>query len=93
MRGPSLGGDLNGVVITVPAYFDDAQRQATKDARAWRDCTYTACSTSRPRRPLPMAWTAVPTACMRSMISAAARSTSRCAACTCKGFRGDGDRW
>jgi molecular chaperone HscA len=28
----SLGGDLAGVVITVPAYFDDAQRQATKDA-------------------------------------------------------------
>jgi molecular chaperone HscA len=28
----SMGGDLTGVVITVPAYFDDAQRQATKDA-------------------------------------------------------------
>jgi molecular chaperone HscA len=28
----SLGGPLSGVVITVPAYFDDAQRQATKDA-------------------------------------------------------------
>lgn len=28
----SLGGALTGVVITVPAYFDDAQRQATKDA-------------------------------------------------------------
>lgn len=28
----SLGGDLVGAVITVPAYFDDAQRQATKDA-------------------------------------------------------------
>jgi len=28
----SLGGDLSGVVITVPAYFDEAQRQATKDA-------------------------------------------------------------
>ena len=28
----TLGGDLEGVVITVPAYFDDAQRQATKDA-------------------------------------------------------------
>ncbi|VVH67249.1 Chaperone protein HscA [uncultured Gammaproteobacteria bacterium] len=28
----SLGGDLMGAVITVPAYFDDAQRQATKDA-------------------------------------------------------------
>ena len=28
----SLAGDLDGVVITVPAYFDDAQRQATRDA-------------------------------------------------------------
>ncbi|HEX6321920.1 MAG TPA: Fe-S protein assembly chaperone HscA [Burkholderiales bacterium] len=28
----SLGGSLAGAVITVPAYFDDAQRQATKDA-------------------------------------------------------------
>lgn len=28
----TLGSELNGVVITVPAYFDDAQRQATKDA-------------------------------------------------------------
>ncbi|GMG87390.1 Fe-S protein assembly chaperone HscA [Biformimicrobium ophioploci] len=27
-----LGGKLDGAVITVPAYFDDAQRQATKDA-------------------------------------------------------------
>jgi molecular chaperone HscA len=29
----TLGGELVGAVITVPAYFDDAQRQATKDAR------------------------------------------------------------
>jgi len=28
----ALGGELTGVVITVPAYFDDAQRQASKDA-------------------------------------------------------------
>ena len=28
----SLAGELDGAVITVPAYFDDAQRQATKDA-------------------------------------------------------------
>jgi len=28
----TLDGELDGVVITVPAYFDDAQRQATKDA-------------------------------------------------------------
>ena len=30
----TLGGPLDGVVITVPAYFDDAQRQATRDAAA-----------------------------------------------------------
>lgn len=28
----ALSGELDGVVITVPAYFDDAQRQGTKDA-------------------------------------------------------------
>lgn len=28
----ALEGELTGVVITVPAYFDDAQRQSTKDA-------------------------------------------------------------
>ena len=28
----ALGGDIEGAVITVPAYFDDSQRQATKDA-------------------------------------------------------------
>ena len=33
----SLGGELDGVVITVPAYFDDAQRQATKDAARLAD--------------------------------------------------------
>lgn len=30
--GTTLGAELDGVVITVPAYFNDAQRQATKDA-------------------------------------------------------------
>ncbi|MDH5355085.1 MAG: Fe-S protein assembly chaperone HscA [Gammaproteobacteria bacterium] len=33
----SLGGELTGVVITVPAYFDDAQRQATRDAARLAD--------------------------------------------------------
>src|ERR1700674_743590 len=28
----NLGGELTGAVVTVPAYFDDAQRQATRDA-------------------------------------------------------------
>ncbi|OHC66206.1 MAG: Fe-S protein assembly chaperone HscA [Rhodocyclales bacterium GWA2_65_20] len=33
LRGEAaLGGQITGAVITVPAYFDDAQRQATKDA-------------------------------------------------------------
>ena len=42
----SLGGELTGAVITVPAYFDDAQRQATKDAAASPASTCCACSTS-----------------------------------------------
>jgi len=33
----ALAGELTGVVITVPAYFDDAQRQATKDAARLAD--------------------------------------------------------
>ncbi len=33
----TLDGELAGVVITVPAYFDDAQRQATKDAARLAD--------------------------------------------------------
>ena len=32
MAEARLGGELSGAVITVPAYFDDAQRQSTKDA-------------------------------------------------------------
>lgn len=33
----ALGGPLEGVVITVPAYFDEGQRQATKDAARLAD--------------------------------------------------------
>ncbi len=33
----TLGDELSGAVITVPAYFDDAQRQATKDAAKLAD--------------------------------------------------------
>ena len=33
----TLGDELDGAVITVPAYFDDAQRQATKDAARLAD--------------------------------------------------------
>ena len=41
----ALGGPIEGVVITVPAYFDDAQRQATRDAGPGR-----AATVRRPRR-------------------------------------------
>jgi molecular chaperone HscA len=33
----TLGDELSGAVITVPAYFDEAQRQATKDAAKLAD--------------------------------------------------------
>ncbi|VAW54273.1 Chaperone protein HscA [hydrothermal vent metagenome] len=33
----TLGDEISGAVITVPAYFDDAQRQATKDAAKLAD--------------------------------------------------------
>ena len=36
----SLCGEITGAVITVPAYFDDAQRQATKDAAKLADSMY-----------------------------------------------------
>ena len=39
----ALGGELEGAVITVPAYFDDAQRQATKDAAQLADLRCFAC--------------------------------------------------
>ena len=39
----SLGGQLVGAVVTVPAYFDDAQRQATKDAARLAGLTCCAC--------------------------------------------------
>jgi molecular chaperone HscA len=39
----TLGGELVGAVITVPAYFDDAQRQATKDAARGPACRCCGC--------------------------------------------------
>jgi molecular chaperone DnaK (HSP70) len=46
-----FGEKIEKAVITVPAYFNDAQRQATKDAGRSRDWTFCASSTSRPRPP------------------------------------------
>ena len=36
-----LGKSIKNAVVTVPAYFNDAQRQATKDAGARRPKPYT----------------------------------------------------
>ena len=53
----TFNDDLYGAVITVPAYFDDAQRQATKDASSWRHQSPGALSTNPPPLPLPTGWT------------------------------------
>ena len=77
-RGHASTASSYGAVITVPAYFDDAQRQATKDAGAAR----------RPQRAAPdqradgggdrlRPGQRQPRASTRSTTSAAARSTSR----------------
>jgi hypothetical protein len=87
----SLGGALVGAVITVPAYFDDAQRQATKDAARSPGCRCCACSTNRPRQRSPTASTTPPRVSMPSTTSAAALSTSRSSNSRGR-LRGAGDR-
>lgn len=72
----SLSGELDGVVITVPAYFDDAQRQERKTPRGWQACMYCACSTNRRRRRLPTVWTQAKKALSLFTISAAVPSIS-----------------
>ena len=50
-----LGRAIKNAVVTVPAYFNDAQRQATKDAGAWGLLSMLACNAR------PAAWShAVP---------------------------------
>jgi len=53
----TFNDDLFGAVITVPAYFDDAQRQATKDAAQLAGLNVLRLTTNPPPRPSPMAWT------------------------------------
>ncbi len=71
-----LGEKVEKAVITVPAYFNDAQRQATKTparSPAWKSC---GSSTSRPPRPWPMAWRRTTARRSPSTTWAAAPSTS-----------------
>ncbi len=73
-----LGDTVNQAVITVPAYFDDAQRTATKEAGTSPASKCCASSTSPPRRRWPTGWTRrAPTRPSSCSTWAAARSTSR----------------
>ena len=72
-----LGEEVTEAVITVPAYFNDSQRQATGTPAASPAWKSSASSTSRPRPRWPSAWTRTRRATARSpsMTWAAARST------------------
>jgi len=71
-----LGRAVARAVITVPAYFNDAQRQATKDAGRIAGWTFCAWSTSLPPPLWPTASTSAGTASWPSTTWAAAPSTS-----------------
>ena len=87
----NLGETVTDAVVTVPAYFNDAQRQATKDAgKHRRPRTSCASSTSRPRPRWPTASTRRATRPSSSSTSAAARSTCRCSSWR-RRLRGEGD--
>jgi molecular chaperone DnaK len=72
-----LGETVTQAVITVPAYFNDAQRQATKDAGqiAGLEVLRIINEPTRPR--WPMVWTRTTARPSPSMTLAAARSTCR----------------
>ena len=71
-----LGTEVTEAVITVPAYFDDAQRQATKDAGRIAVWKSSVSSTSRPRPRWPTASTRNTSRPSWCSTSAAAPSTS-----------------
>ena len=74
-----LGEPVTDAVVTVPAYFNNAQREATKDAGKVAGLNVLRSSTSRPRRRSPTASTRrARSTRSSSSTSAAARSTSRC---------------
>jgi molecular chaperone DnaK len=72
-----LGDKVTQAVITVPAYFNDAQRQATKEAGQIAGLEVLRIINEPTARPSPTAWTRRRAAPSRSTTSAAAPSTSR----------------
>src|SRR5438128_12448106 len=73
-----VGEKVTDAVITVPAYFNDAQRQATKDAGTIAGLNVVLSSTSRRRLRWPTDSTRRRTKRSPCTTSAVARSTSRC---------------
>ncbi|MFT6952104.1 MAG: molecular chaperone HscA [Paraglaciecola sp.] len=55
----SLGEELSAAVVTVPAYFDDAQRQIPKDAAQLAGLKYYVCPINPLPQSLPIVWTRV----------------------------------
>jgi hypothetical protein len=73
-----LGEEVVSAVITVPAYFNDRQRKATRRAGEMAGSRSSGCSTSRPRpRSLTASTSEEEGSLSWSSISAAAPSTSR----------------
>ena len=70
-----VGQPITQAVITVPAYFSDSQRQATKDAGRIAGLKCCVSSTSLPLRLWPMAWTRKAARRFWCTTWAAARST------------------
>ena len=73
-----LGETVSEAVITVPAYFNDSQRQATKDAGRIAGSRSCGSLMSRPQQHSPTAWTRRAPARSQFTISAAAPLTSLC---------------
>ena len=76
--GRYLGEKVTEAVITVPAYFNDAQRTRPRTPAGSPGSRCCGSSTSRPRRRWPTGWTSRSTRRCWSSTSAAARSTSAC---------------
>ena len=72
-----LGDKVDRAVVTVPAYFDNSQREATKDAGKIAGLTSSGSSMSRPPLPWPMVSTRSMTRRSLSTTSVAAPTTSR----------------
>ena len=90
-----LGEPITEAVVTVPAYFDDVQRQATKDAGAIagphgaRDPERADRGSARVRRPAPDTTSGSPCSISAAAPSTSRSSRSRTACSRCSSTHGD----